>query len=101
MKATLIKLGLLLTLMSVVSVNAAAQDYRLDDNETRATLSVTADALLVRPVALGMTAAGTLAFTFALPLTALTNSIDETAASWVRKPAYHAFQRCLGCVKEN
>ena len=99
MKTTLIRFGLLLALMAVTAT-ATAQNYRLDDNETRAALSITADALLVRPVAIGMTALGTLAFTFSLPLTALTGSIDETAESWVRTPARHAFLRCLGCVEE-
>jgi hypothetical protein len=60
--------------------------------------AMTADALIARPVQLVLTSAGTLLFTTALPITALTGSIDEAAEILVRYPARNTFLRCLGCV---
>lgn len=99
MKTTLLQLGLVLVLLTVAAASASAQDYHLDDNETRAALSITADALLVRPVGAVMTAVGLAAFTASLPLTAINGSIDSTAEAWVRKPARNTFTRCLGCTR--
>jgi type VI secretion system VasD/TssJ family lipoprotein len=60
-------------------------------------LAITADLLVVRPVMLGTTMAGSTLFSLALPFTAPTNTTPVTANAFVKTPARATFERCLGC----
>ena len=86
-----------LALISFLPLQASADRYVLHEN--RAALSMTVDAVLVRPAYIAITAAGTAFFTLTLPISAMTNSIDSAAEYLVRDPARNTFQRCLGCVE--
>lgn len=78
---------------------ASSPQYERRGTTGQQAFAVTADALIARPLQFALTAAGTLLFTTALPITALTGGIDDTAEVLVRYPARNTFLRCLGCVE--
>ncbi|MFK7160590.1 hypothetical protein V6U78_06025 [Marinospirillum sp. MEB164] len=88
----------LLLLISPLS-SAQARDYYLKAEGDQAIFAMTTDLLIARPVLLVSTLAGTALFTLALPVTALSGSIDEAAETLVRRPASATFMRCLGCIE--
>ena len=55
------------------------------------------DLLIARPLLLGVTAIGTVAFIVSLPFTALGGNIGDAGQSLVVDPARETFVRCLGC----
>jgi hypothetical protein len=94
----LIALCLMLTVV-VVSLPAAADDMMDDQINTRPTmLAMLGDALLARPMLLGITAVGTVVFVVTLPFSALGGAMKESAQTLVVAPARSTFMRCLGCT---
>lgn len=55
------------------------------------------DLLIARPLLIGLTAIGTVAFVVSLPFTLLGDNVGEAAESLVVAPGREAFVRCLGC----
>ena len=58
--------------------------------------SITADALIVRPVGAVVTVACAAVFVVALPFAAIANQVPQTAEAMVAKPARAIFARPLG-----
>ncbi len=56
------------------------------------------DLVVARPLGALLTVVGAAAFVVSLPLTAVTNTVDDAARILVIGPAREAFVRCLGCV---
>ena len=55
------------------------------------------DLIIARPLLIGATAIGVVAFVVSLPFTALGGNIEESAEALVMEPGREAFARCLGC----
>lgn len=56
------------------------------------------DLLIARPLLIGATAIGAVAFVVALPFTAMGGGIGATGRALVVEPGKAAFVRCLGCT---
>jgi hypothetical protein len=56
------------------------------------------DLLIARPLLIGATAIGAIAFVVSLPFTALGGNIGEAGKALVLEPGEAAFVRCLGCT---
>lgn len=95
--ANLAVLLLLLLALGVESVAAQAPECSAQTSNQPGALAITADLLVVRPVMLGTTMAGSTLFSLALPFTAPTNTTPVTANALVKTPARATFERCLGC----
>ena len=65
-------------------------------SENSGPLTVTVDALVVRPGCLVATVLGSAVFVVALPVAAISKSVKKTAATLVVKPANATFTRPLG-----
>ncbi|MDR7023829.1 hypothetical protein SAMN05216370_1572 [Pseudomonas peli] len=60
--------------------------------------SMIGDLLIARPLLIGATAIGALAFVVSLPFTAAGGNIGEAGHALVVEPGKEAFVRCLGCT---
>ncbi len=60
--------------------------------------SMMGDLLIARPLLIGATAIGAVAFVVSLPFTAASGSIGEAGHALVVEPGKEAFVRCLGCT---
>lgn len=60
--------------------------------------SMIGDLLIARPLLIGATAIGAVAFVVSLPFTAASGSIGEAGHALVVEPGKEAFVRCLGCT---
>jgi hypothetical protein len=60
--------------------------------------SMIGDLLIARPLLIGATAIGAVAFVISLPFTALGGNVKEAGQALVADPAREAFARCLGCT---
>ncbi|WP_137819276.1 multidrug transporter [Pseudomonas sp. 2FG] len=60
--------------------------------------SMIGDLLIARPLLIGATAIGVVAFVVSLPFTALGGNVGEAAQELVVVPGKEAFVRCLGCT---
>lgn len=60
--------------------------------------SMLGDLLIARPLLIGATAVGVVAFVISLPFTALGGNVGEAGEALVLEPGKEAFVRCLGCV---
>ncbi|RJG12504.1 multidrug transporter [Pseudomonas cavernicola] len=60
--------------------------------------SMIGDLLIARPLLIGATAIGVVAFVVSLPFTALGGNVGEAAQELVAVPGKEAFVRCLGCT---
>lgn len=60
--------------------------------------SMVGDLVVARPLLIGATAVGVVAFVVSLPFTALGGNVGEAAQSLVVEPGKEAFVRCLGCT---
>lgn len=60
--------------------------------------SMFGDLLIARPLLIGATAVGVVAFVVSLPFTALGGNVGEAGEALVLEPGREAFVRCLGCV---
>ncbi|KFX70669.1 multidrug transporter [Pseudomonas taeanensis MS-3] len=56
------------------------------------------DLIIARPLLIGATALGAVAFVVSLPFSALGGNVKEAAQSLVVEPGKAAFVRCLGCT---
>lgn len=81
--------------MLAVAPAAQADDMLVDEPSELAILS---DALIARPLLIGLTGVGFALHTVALPFSVLGRNEDEMADIMVRRPARAAFLRCLGCT---
>jgi len=91
-------LALLLAFTSSYQVMAVpASDRRpADDQEPPTGFEMATDALLVRPLMLGVTALGTIAFVLSLPFSAIGGNVGEARKRMVSEPAAYTFNRPLG-----
>ncbi|HEY5910103.1 MAG TPA: hypothetical protein VJA21_05815 [Verrucomicrobiae bacterium] len=88
MKAKLLTVAVVLAFVFLgVTPNQAAQKDEV---------AVAADALLVRPLCFVATIVGGAVFVVALPVAAPSGSIDSTAETLVKRPAWATFKRPLG-----
>ncbi len=55
------------------------------------------DLIIARPLLIGATAIGAVAFVVSLPFTALGGNVAEAGEALVLEPGREAFVRCLGC----
>jgi len=60
--------------------------------------SMIGDLLIARPLLIGATAIGVVAFVVSLPFTALGGNVGEAGQALVVEPGAAAFVRCLGCT---
>ena len=60
--------------------------------------SMIGDLLIARPLLIGATAIGVVAFVISLPFTALGGNVGEAGQALVVEPGAAAFVRCLGCT---
>lgn len=60
--------------------------------------SMVGDLLIARPLLIGATAIGAVAFVVSLPFTAAGGNIGEAGHALVVEPGKEAFVRCLGCT---
>lgn len=60
--------------------------------------SMIGDLLIARPLLIGATAIGAVAFVVSLPFTAAGGNIGEAGHALVVEPGKEAFVRCLGCT---
>lgn len=100
----LVKRRLLALLMTaavgMASVPAYAEEI-LDDqiNDRPTTLAMIGDAVIARPLGLGITVLGTGLFLVTLPFSALGSNVKESANTLVLGPGKSTFTRCLGCTE--
>ncbi|MEX1031832.1 MAG: hypothetical protein WDZ30_00585 [Cellvibrionaceae bacterium] len=93
-KAMVLALGLALSQWSF------AQAYsNRDISEDPSALAMTADLILVRPLMLTITAAGSAVWLVALPFSAAGGNVKASGETLVLGPAKNTFVRCLGCTK--
>ncbi len=60
--------------------------------------SMMGDLLIARPLLIGATAVGAVAFVVSLPFSAAGGNIEEAGRALVVEPGKEAFVRCLGCT---
>ncbi|UTW06176.1 multidrug transporter [Pseudomonas benzenivorans] len=60
--------------------------------------SMIGDLVIARPLLIGATAIGAVAFVVSLPFTALGGNVAEAGEALVLEPGRSAFVRCLGCT---
>jgi hypothetical protein len=60
--------------------------------------SMIGDLLIARPLLIGATAVGAVAFVVSLPFTAAGGNVPEAGQALVVEPGMAAFVRCLGCT---
>ncbi|MDT4875497.1 hypothetical protein FQZ97_1108690 [compost metagenome] len=60
--------------------------------------SMVGDLVVARPLLIGATAVGVVAFVVSLPFSALGGNVGEAAQALVVEPGASAFVRCLGCT---
>lgn len=70
-------------------------------NESPSAGAMVADAVVVRPLMLLVTAAGTGLYLVTLPFSLAGGNADEAAEQLVVGPAKTTFVRCLGCINPN
>jgi hypothetical protein len=56
------------------------------------------DLLIARPLLIGATAIGAVAFVVSLPFTLASGGVKDAGNALVMEPGREAFVRCLGCV---
>jgi hypothetical protein len=85
----------LITILCVValSVGSVASSSA---SETSGPLTVTVDAVVIRPACLVATVLGSAVFVVALPVATISKSVKKTADTLVIKPANATFTRPLG-----
>jgi hypothetical protein len=94
-------LGLMLIgILGLASVSMAAETVPPVKPQPPNSNVMAFDALIGRPLGLGMTVLGTGAFIATLPFTACSGSAREAARGLVREPAWWTFKRPLGQKKE-
>jgi hypothetical protein len=85
---------ILATTLTLTSQLAVAEDVHVKSNATPGTTAY--DILVVRPVGLVATVAGSAVFILGLPFSLISDSTEESAQQLVVKPANYTFSRPLG-----
>lgn len=80
-----------------VTQQNASGDPMYTANAPRA-FSMIGDLLIARPLLIGATAIGAVAFVVSLPFSAAGGNIGEAGHALVVEPGKEAFVRCLGCT---
>jgi hypothetical protein len=94
-------LGLMLIgIFVLASVSMAADTLEPAKPQPPNSNVMAADALIGRPLGLGMTVLGTGAFVATLPFSICSGSVRQAARGLVREPAWWTFKRPLGQRKE-
>lgn len=75
---------------------AAAQSVAYEQTDTPSAAAMGVDLLLVRPLGLVSTVAGTGLFVLSLPFTLLGGNVEEAAHVLVAEPGAYTFSRPLG-----
>ena len=88
--------GLLTLPAQAEEVQASSGDPAYDIQTPKA-YAMLGDLIIARPLLIGATAIGAVAFVVSLPFTALGGNIEEAADALVVEPGREAFVRCLGC----
>ena len=89
----------IIILTAVMALVFPASGYSSTIEEQPSALAMTGDALLLRPVLLGVTIIGTAVFIVSLPFSALGGNVAEAGETLVVGPAQATFVRCLGCTR--
>jgi hypothetical protein len=92
--------GIMLAATFCLTQAAAAADYLQTERRKPNTNVMAADALIGRPLGLGMTVLGTTAFVATLPFTIPSCSVRDAARGLVVEPARWTFKRPLGQRKD-
>jgi hypothetical protein len=74
--------------------NSGAPLYRADAPKG---FAMVGDLVIARPLLIGATAIGVVAFVVSLPFTLLSGGVKEAGTALVIEPGREAFVRCLGC----
>jgi hypothetical protein len=93
--------ALALTTGLLAHAQAAQQNASGDPTytvEAPKAFSMMGDLLIARPLLIGATAIGAVAFVISLPFTAAGGNIGEAGHALVVEPGKEAFVRCLGCT---
>ncbi len=88
--------GLLATLVAVLLL-VPSVSFAATSDQAPSAGEMVADALVVRPLMLVLTVAGTGLYLVTLPLSFAGGNADEAASALVVGPAKTTFVRCLGC----
>ena len=89
--------GLLTLPAQAEDVQASSGDPAYDIQTPKA-YAMLGDLIIARPLLIGATATGAVAFVVSLPFTALGGNVKEAGQALVADPAREAFARCLGCT---
>ena len=89
--------GLLTLPAQAEDVQASSGDPAYDIQPPKA-YAMLGDLIIARPLLIGATAIGAVAFVVSLPFTALGGNVKEAGQALVADPAREAFARCLGCT---
>jgi hypothetical protein len=77
--------------------NSASGDPLYDIQNPKA-YAMFGDLLIARPLLIGATAIGAVAFVVSLPFTLASGSVGDAGKALVVEPGREAFVRCLGCT---
>lgn len=77
-----------------VQTGSGDPTYQIQNPKAYAMLG---DLIIARPLLIGATAIGVVAFVVSLPFTALGGNVAEAGEALVLEPGKEAFVRCLGC----
>ena len=88
--------GLLTLPAQAEDVQASSGDPAYDIQTPKA-YAMLGDLIIARPLLIGATAIGAVAFVVSLPFTALGGNVAEAGEALVLEPGKEAFVRCLGC----
>jgi hypothetical protein len=78
------------------SMDRADRGFKAKPDAEPSAAGVAADALIARPIGLGLTIAGTATFLLTLPFSIPSGSTDEAADGLIVKPGGYTFVRPLG-----
>ena len=101
LRTTAAALALTTGLLTLPAQAEEAQSSRGDpayDIQTPKAYAMLGDLIIARPLLIGATAIGAVAFVVSLPFTALGGNVKEAGQALVADPAREAFARCLGCT---
>lgn len=98
---SLIATTLALVLLVTTSLVSAEIPYATDDKAADVSAeAMIADAVMLRPLGLAATVAGTAMFVVSLPFSLLTKRVDKAAQKLVVAPAKYTFTRPLGQLSD-
>ena len=96
---SLIATTLVIVLLCMTGLAGAKTPYTTDDKaEDASAEAIILDTLVLRPIGLAATVAGTAMFVVSLPFSLLTRRVDKAAQKLVVEPGKYTFTRPLGQV---